>query len=96
MRSISREVCTNERVADLGIEASAERVNDGRWRLTVRAKKTAHAVAIDARGFVADDDFFHVPAGASHVTDLLGQGATISGTVRALNASFPVKIAVAR
>ena len=85
---------TNERVADLGLEANAERVDERTWRLTVRAKKTAHAVAIDARGFVAADDFFHVPAGASHVTELVGQGATLSGTVRALNASSPVKIGV--
>jgi beta-mannosidase len=86
----------NERVADLGIEANAERVNDRTWRLTVRTKKTAHAVAIDARGFVAADDFFHVPAGDSHVTELVGQGATLTGTVRALNASNPIKIAVSR
>ena len=87
---------STDRVADLGLEANAERIDEGRWRLTVRAKKTAHAVAIDARGFVAADDFFHVPAGDSHVTELLGQAATISGTVRALNASNPVKIGLAR
>ena len=85
-----------ERVADLGLEASAERIDERTWRLTVRAKKTAHAVAIDARGFIAADDFFHVPAGGSHVTELTGQGATLSGTVRALNAANPVKIGVAR
>jgi len=87
---------TNERVPDLGLEANAERVNERTWRLVVRAKKTAHAVAIDARGFVAADDFFHVAAGGEHVTELLGQAATLSGTLRALNAANPVKIGVAR
>jgi beta-mannosidase len=86
----------DERVGDLGIEANAERIDERSWRLTVRAKKTAHAVAIDARGFVADDDFFHVAAGGSHAIALMGQGATLSGTVRALNAQNPVKIGVAR
>jgi beta-mannosidase len=86
----------DERVADLGVEASAVRIDERSWRLTVRAKKTAHAVAIDARGFVAADDFFHVAAGGEHVTELTGQAATLSGTVRALNASNPIKIAVAR
>jgi len=84
----------SERVADLGIEASAERTGERTWRLSVRSKKTAHAVAIDARGFVAADDFFHVPAGDVHVTELTGQGATLSGTVRAINASNPVKIGI--
>ena len=74
--------------------ASAERTGERTWRLSVRSKKTAHAVAIDARGFVAADDFFHVPAGDVHVTELTGQGATLSGTVRAINASNPVKIGI--
>jgi beta-mannosidase len=86
----------DERVSDLGLEASGERIDDRAWRLTVRTKKTAQAVAIDVRGFVAEDDFFHVPAGGTHATVLVGQGATPSGTIRAINAQNAVKIAFAR
>ncbi len=87
-----------ERASDLGLEARAERVDEGSWRLTVRTKKVAYAVAIDARGFVADDDFFHVAPGdtGAFSTVLTGRGDTISGTVKALNATTPTKIVCAR
>jgi len=86
------------RATDLGVEAHAERLGDDTWKLTVRTKKIAQAVAIDARGFVMDDDFFHVAPGDSgaHSTVLTGRGATLSGTVKALNAATPTKITCAR
>jgi beta-mannosidase len=86
----------DERASDLGIEARAERIDENAWRLTVGAKKTAWAVAVDARGFVADDDFFHVAPGDTCSTVLTGRGATIAGSVKPLNASAPTKIVCAR
>lgn len=46
--------------ADLGLEAMAKLRPDGQYELTVRAARFAQAVHIDARGYHASDDFFHV------------------------------------
>lgn len=79
---------------DLGTQAFAEQTAPGEWRVTVRTKKFAQAVALDARGFVADDDFFHVEPGGEHVVTLRGPGASLSARVTPLNATSSIKVAV--
>jgi len=82
----------HERAADLGVEAVAERIDEGSFRLSVRAKKVARGVAVDARGFVPDDDFFDVAPGETWSTVLRGSSAKIEGTVRPFNAIAPTRI----
>jgi len=84
----------DERVSDLGVEASAERVDASSWRLVVRARKTARAVAVDARGFVPDDDFFDLAPGEPWTTVLRGDARTLAGFVRPLHATAPTRIEV--
>ncbi|HEY1956358.1 MAG TPA: hypothetical protein VGH28_12115 [Polyangiaceae bacterium] len=81
-----------DRAADLGVEASAERIEDGVFGLAVRAKKIARGVAIDAHGFVADDDFFDVAPGETWSTLVRGPGSKLEGTVRPFNAIAPTRI----
>jgi beta-mannosidase len=76
---------------DLGVQATAERVGATSWRVTVRSKLAARAVAVDARGLVADDDFFHVAPGGAHEVLLTG-AAHLSATVKPLNALLPTKV----
>jgi beta-mannosidase len=83
-----------QRFCELGLEAFAERSAGGSWRVTVRTKKFAQAVSLDAKGFVADDDFFHIEPGGEHVVTLRGSGATLSARVSALNAVGPTRVVV--
>jgi beta-mannosidase len=84
--------------SDLGVEAIAtprER-DDGAFDLAVRAKRFALAVAIDARGFDRDDDFFDVAPGETRhiVLRPRASNAKLVGSVLALNADAPARIAV--
>jgi beta-mannosidase len=83
-----------QRFCDLGVEAFAERSAPGEWRVTVRTKKFAQAVSFDARGFVADDDFFHIEPGGERVVTLRGSGAALSARVSPLNAAASTKVVV--
>jgi beta-mannosidase len=83
-----------ERRPDLGVDASAEAVEAGHWRVRVRTQKFAQAVAFDARGFVADDDFFHLEPGGECTISLRGPGPLASARVFPLNAVAPTKISV--
>jgi beta-mannosidase len=83
-----------ERDSDLGVEATARRLEPGVWRVTVRTRKFAQAVAFDARGFVAEDDFFHLEPGGERTILLRGPDTALSGRVQPLNAFGPTKIVV--
>jgi beta-mannosidase len=82
----------SERHADLGVEASAELLQAGEWLVTVRTKRFAQAVAFDARGFVADDDFFHIEPGGERKVLLRGHGQIASARVVPLNAFAATRI----
>ena len=90
----------NERASDVGVEASAQRISDRAWRVAVRTRNVAKAVAFDARGFIAEDDFFHVAPGATHEVVLTSQDAThtgpLSATVKPVNATTPTRVVCAR
>jgi beta-mannosidase len=83
---------TNERSPDLGLEAFAEPAATGEWCVTVRTKKFAACVAFDARGFVADDDFFDLEPGGERAILLRGSGSLSAARVLPLNALTPTKI----
>jgi len=84
--------------ANLGMSAQAAPRSDGGFDLTVRAVRFAQAVHLDAEGFEADDDYFHLAPGASHTCVVRatpgGAGTTLRGSVHAINAQAPVRIGV--
>jgi beta-mannosidase len=86
------------RSGDLGIEAVAAPTAEGEagaWRVTVRSKRLALAVAFDTRGYAPDDEFFHLEPGGERTVTLHGpRSASSPGRVVPLNAASPVKIAV--
>jgi len=81
---------------DLGLQASARPVADagGDVVLTVTTRRFAQAVAIEAPGFVADDNYFHVAPGGQREIRLRRVGATGDprGHVQALNARGATRI----
>jgi beta-mannosidase len=83
--------------SELGLEARGCAGEDGTIELTVQAARFAQAVAIDARGFVASDDFFHIEPGGSRTVTLrpIRAGARLRGSVRALNGRGPVRVILA-
>jgi beta-mannosidase len=83
-----------QRYSDLGVEAFAEATASGEWRVSIRTKKFAQSLAIDARGFIADDDFFHIEPGGERVVTLRGKGATLSARVLPLNATIPTRVII--
>ena len=83
-----------QRSSDAGLQAVAEPVAAGEWRVTVRTRKFAQAVSFDAAGFVADDDFFHIEPGGERVVTLRGPSSTLQARVRALNVESPADVAV--
>jgi beta-mannosidase len=88
----------DDRVSDVGMEASAARVSDRAWRVVVRTRNVAQAVAFDARGFIAADDFFHVAPGTTHEVVLTSQqahGGPLSATVKPVNATTATRIVCA-
>lgn len=80
-------------LADLGIEAAAEPLADGRWKLSVKTRRFAQNVAVEAPGFVPDDDFFHVDPRNGRTIHLRGEvGKALAARVFPLNASTSTKV----
>jgi len=79
---------------DPGLEAAAEPAGPGEWRVTVRAARFARSVALDAPGFIAEDDFFHVEPGGEHVVLLRGKRAPLRASAKPLHASSPTTVRV--
>ncbi len=74
----------------MGIEASAEPLDDRRVRLLIRTRRLAYGVRVHARGFVGDDDAFSVEPGRERTIELqaVSDDARFSGaTLTALNLS---------
>ena len=83
------------RELDVGLTASAQLDGDGAI-VTVRTRRFAQAIAVDADGFVADDAYFHLPPGGVHTFRLrrIGGTAALRGTLQPLNAAATTKIVV--
>jgi beta-mannosidase len=81
---------------DVGLSATAVASADGAAAyLTVRSRRFAQFVSIEAPGFAPDDDHFHLAPGQARVIALARQapgGTPIRGHVRALNAEVTAKI----
>jgi beta-mannosidase len=77
----------------LGLGARAE-ARAGGYVVTVEAARFAHAVAIDAAGFLPDDNFFHIEPGEPRQVFLRAEipGRALQGSVTALNGTVPVPI----
>jgi beta-mannosidase len=82
--------------ADVGLAASAIRTDDV-WRLTILSKSFAQSVHVDAPGFIAEDQYFHMIPGSSRTLALRPRNSSDpkfpEGVVRALNAASPCLIA---
>jgi beta-mannosidase len=81
-------------IEDVGLEAAASASELGSFTVTLRTRKLAQAVALDVRGFVADDDHFHLAPGDERVVTLRpnGRPQRFEGSAKALNAPTPVRI----
>jgi len=84
------------READLGLEAWAEPDGPRRYALTVRTRRLAQWVAIDAPGFAPEDSWFHLAPGGERRLALepVGTPGRLRGRVRALNAEADCRIEV--
>jgi beta-mannosidase len=85
---------TQER--ELGLHATAREAPDHTYRVTVRTRRFALAVALEASGFRADDNYFHLAPGGERTVTLraVGSPRPLRGAIRAANASTPVDIQV--
>jgi beta-mannosidase len=84
------------RRADLGLTATAALLADGTASLTLATRAAAFAVALQVPGWRAQDDFINVAPGATVAVKLvpIKPGATLKGSVLALNGTAPVKITI--
>jgi beta-mannosidase len=77
----------------LGLSARAQPVRDG-YVVAVNADRFAHAVAVDAAGFVPDDSYFNLEPGETRGVLLRADtpGRPLRATVSALNGTSPVHV----
>ena len=87
---------SNDRLEDLGLEASIGVTSGDEWSLRLTSKRFAYAVAVDVPGFALDDSYFNVFPGTERVVSVHANvaGATPKGFVQALNAQGPTRISV--
>ena len=85
---------------DLGLSASASAVADGRYDVEIRTRLFAQSVSIEAEGYAADDDYFHVAPGAVRKIQLCPQAGDrprpLRARLHALNQFSPVKVDLPR
>lgn len=80
---------------DIGLEATAWRSTPGGGEVEIRARELALFVRIAARGWRADDNYFHIPAGEARRVLLHGSDeAPRRLRISALNARFPMEVPV--
>ena len=58
------------RSPDLGLRAQARPGGGGRYDLTLRTERFAQSVRIEARGYQADDNYFHLEPGGERTVAL--------------------------
>lgn len=86
-----------DRERDLGLSARARAApgESGEWVLTLESRRVAVAVAIEAEGFLPEDDYLHLPPGEERRVRLrprIPGAARPSGFVEALNGRCPARI----
>ena len=85
------------RSPDLGLRAEARAWGGGRYGLTLRTERFAQSVRIEARGYEAADNYFHLEPGGERTVALSPVGPADrppAGTVTAFNALDGVRIRV--
>ena len=82
---------------DLGMTATAVPGGDGGFEVSIATRRFAQSVKIDAEGFTATDDYFHLAPGAVRKVTLRpagGKTRPLRGRVQALNALASTRIGV--
>jgi beta-mannosidase len=81
----------------LGLAAEARPIAGG-YAVKVKADRFAHAVGIDAEGFVPDDNYFHLEPGDPREIVLRADvpGRPLRGRVSAMNGTASISLAMAR
>ena len=70
------------------LEASAEPLGDGRYRVTLTSDRFLHHVRLSAKSFLPDDNYFHVPPERLKkvtLTPMIGFSGPLRVSVEALN-----------
>jgi beta-mannosidase len=82
--------------ADLGLTASATARQDGAFELKIRARRFAQSVWIEADGFDAAEEYFHLAPGSEKTVVLRpnpnDRARALRGRIHALNALTPAKV----
>lgn len=82
---------------DVGLSARATRLSDQTAELVVTSKRFAQGIYFDVPGFLADDDYFHLPPECEMRVILRANGAQVlRGWVHAANSQKSVRIEMAR
>lgn len=81
----------------VGLEADVRAAGEG-FDVTVRARQFAQAVRVDAPGFRADSNYFHLEPGGERTVRLAPQrpGVRLQGLVEAINTAERVRLAAPR
>jgi beta-mannosidase len=87
----------NNAGSEVGLTASAVPLEDA-WRLTIHCKAFAQSVHVEAPGFTAEDQYFHMVPNSSRTLLLRPRSSaackSLEGAVHALNAASPCLITI--
>jgi beta-mannosidase len=82
--------------AGVGLAARAAQNQDGSLELSIRCSKFAQSVHVEAPGYVADDQYFHMAPDSGRVLRLQPRAPRgperPAGSVHALNADAPCRM----
>jgi beta-mannosidase len=97
MRFPAGRTCDSETAARLGIDASLEMVEDGRWRARVSALRLLYGVRLHVRGFAAGEDAFSVEPRRVRTIALHQRAAEVTrpeGFLSAVNLGGRISLAI--
>lgn len=78
------------------VHAEAEALADGSYEVSLRSDRFLHYLSLDAKGFLPDDNYFHLSPLRPKKVRLASSGTSgkLKGYVEALNLQHPVKISL--
>ncbi|MES2788091.1 MAG: glycoside hydrolase family 2 protein [Planctomycetota bacterium] len=99
-RQVVSEACHFIRRRDpalgaVSLEGSAEKISDTEYRVALQADRFIHSVRLSARGFLPDDNYFHLPPERLKTVTFRPYENTQSSfklDVEALNLALPIRI----
>jgi beta-mannosidase len=86
-------------VAGANVEASAQMTSESEYRVAVRTDRFLHNVRFEVKGFLPDDNYFHLAPGHTKVVRFAAIGRqqkAFRAGLEALNLESPVSISVPR